>query len=81
MPYDPIIHQGKIKGILVAMTDMFQRATRQPDASKLFSLYQRLRNASAGIKRVNNNDLFRPSSFRQLVDASRLIAGRLGYIP
>jgi hypothetical protein len=79
--YDPYIHGGRVKGILIALLDMFQTSVGTVDADDLFYLYRVVSRDAASIKRRNRNDLFRASSFRQLVFQSQIRARELGYIP
>lgn len=79
--YDPYIHGGTVKGMLAALTDLFQIGDGQANAKELFSLYQVVSQDARLIKTQNGNDLFRASSFRQLVTRAQDWARLLGHIP
>ena len=79
--YDPYIHHGHVKGVLRALSDLFESSLGKVDAADLFRLYRIVSRDAFIIKRRNGNDLFRPSSFRQLVYESQHRARDLGYIP
>lgn len=77
--YEHSVHNGSVSGMLVALTDFFPNKN-QPDPIQLLSLYKKVRKASGELKRAYNNDLFRPTCFRQLVVISQEMARRGGYI-
>lgn len=74
---DPYIHGGTAKGLSIALTDLFPGA----DADALMSIYRAVSARAQVIKARNGNDLFRPSSYRQLVAISQECAKAAGYIP
>lgn len=79
--FDPYIHHETVKGMLAALTDLFHIGIRQADAKQLFSLYLVVSQDASIIKTRNGNNLFRASSFRQLVAQSQYQAKLFGYIP
>ena len=76
--YDPYIHYGKVKGVLLELTNLFQMTA---DVDQLFRLYRLVSQGAVIIKKKNGNDLFCGSAFRQLVAQSQDSAKDLGYIP
>jgi len=79
--YDPYIHHGHVKGVLRALSDLFESSLGKVDAADLFRLYRIVSRDAFIIKKRNGDDLFRPSSFRQLVYESQHRARDLVYIP
>lgn len=79
--YDPYIHGSRVNGVLTALLDLFQSSVGLVNAESLLTLYREVSRDVALIKRWNGNDLFRASSFRQLIFQSQARARELGYIP
>ena len=79
--YDPYVHGGTVRGVLSAILDLFVSNAGMVESAHLFSLYGLVSHDAAIIKKQNGNNLFRSSSFRQLVYQSQIRARELGYIP
>jgi hypothetical protein len=79
--YDPYLHGNRVKGVLAAVLDLFESSVGSVNSADLFYLYRMVSRDASIIKKQNGNDLFRASSFRQLVYQSQIWARDLGYIP
>src|SRR5688572_26124867 len=79
--YDPYVHGGRVKGVLTALLDLFEFSGGVVDSTDLFYLYRLVARDAVIIKKQNGNDLFRSSSFRQLVFQSQTWARDLGFVP
>lgn len=76
---DPYIHGETVRGLSNALTDLFPVAGVDVDA--LLSVYREVSAAAQLVKAQNGNDLFRASSYRQLVVVSQAAGARAaGYI-
>jgi hypothetical protein len=76
---DAHIHGETVRGLSIALTDLF--SVPGADAEALMSVYRRVAALAKLVKTRNGNDLFRPSSYRQLVALSQGCARDAGYIP
>lgn len=76
---DPYIHGDTIRGLLIALTDLF--AVPGAHTSALMFVHRQMSALARIVKAQNGNTLFRPSSYRQLVALSRQCASAAGYIP
>jgi hypothetical protein len=74
---DAYVHGETVRGLLVALTDLFPAA----NADALMSVYRQVSASARLVKVQNGNDLFRPSSYRQLVAISQDCAKAEGYMP
>jgi len=79
--FDPIIHDGNARGVLSALTDLFESSLGPVDASDLMPFYGKVAEDAVRIKARNGNTLFRATSFRQLVIQSQYRALEAGFIP
>jgi hypothetical protein len=76
---DPYIHGETVRGMSIALTDLFAVPGAAPDALTL--VYRKVAPLAQLIKTRNGNDLFRATSYRQLVAVSQDCARAAGYIP
>ena len=76
---DPYIHGETVRGLSIALTDLFP--VRGATADALMSVYRKVSASARLVKARNGNHLLRPSSYRQLVAISHDCAKAAGYVP
>ena len=69
--YDPFVHHGTVTGVLQALLDAFENATRRVSIAEMKSAFDALRIVADQLKLTNElPNLYRAAAFRQLVLAA-----------